>query len=151
MAAIFDFRAFEAMYDEWEEGFRSGPGPGEFSYRRGGPTSLYGTADMVFNRYILGRLPEESSRRWEATTREWPLMHALLYGVSRDKLMARHKSNHITVSYAPDAKTANEIAFAKASMARALGFKVYLCGKLDTAESVEYKAENGLAVEGPHL
>jgi len=95
--------------------------------------------------------PEESSRRWEATTREWPLMHALLYGVSRDRLMARHKSNHITVSYGPDAETANEIAFAKASMARALGFKVYLCGKLDTAESVEYKAENGLALEGPHL
>ena len=95
--------------------------------------------------------PEESRKRWEATTSQWPLMHALLYGVSRDQLMAKHKSNHITVSYAPDAQTSNEIALAKASMARALGFKVYLCGKLERAESVEYKAENGLAVEGPHL
>ena len=95
--------------------------------------------------------PEESKRRWEATTEEWPLMHALLYGVSRDQLMARHKSNHITVSYAPDAKTANEITFARASMASALGFKVYLCGKLEPTESVEYKANNGLAIEGPHL
>jgi len=98
------------------------------------------------------KLPEqESARRWEATTKEWPLMHALLYGVSRDALMAKHKSNHITVSYAPDAETANEIAFAKAAMAHALGFKVNLCGKLETEQSLEYKAANGLAVEGPEV
>jgi L-fucose isomerase-like protein len=94
---------------------------------------------------------EESIRRWEATTKEWPLMHALLYGVSRDSLMAKHKSNHITVSYAPDAKTANKIDFAQASMARALGFKVFICGSLDLEESAEYKAGKGLAVEGPGL
>ncbi len=57
MGDSFDFRPFESMYEEWEEGFRSGNNPGEFSYRRGGPTSLYGSADMVFNRYILGRMP----------------------------------------------------------------------------------------------
>ncbi len=96
------------------------------------------------------KLPEEeSARRWEATTKEWPLMHALLYGVSRDALMAKHKSNHITVSYAPDATTANEIALAKAAMAHALGFKVNLCGNIQIEESLEYKAANGLAVEGP--
>ena len=94
--------------------------------------------------------PEENQRRWDATTEEWPLMNALLYGVSRDGLMARHKSNHITVSYAPDANTANEIALAKASMARTLGFKVFLCGNLELTESVEYKIQNGLAVEGPY-
>ena len=67
MTGIFDFRGFEAMYDEWEEGYRSGAGPGEFSYRRGGPTSLYGTTDMVFSRYILGRMPNEGDRdAWSA-------------------------------------------------------------------------------------
>ncbi|RLB13997.1 MAG: hypothetical protein DRG82_14630, partial [Deltaproteobacteria bacterium] len=45
--------------------------------------------------------------------------------------VAKHKSNHITVSYAPDAETANQILFAKAAMAHALGFKVNLCGNLD--------------------
>lgn len=96
------------------------------------------------------KLPEEeSTRRWEATTKEWPLMHALLYGVSRDALMAKHKSNHITVSYAPDAETANEIALAKAAMAQALGFKVNLCGDIRLEASLEYKAANGLPVEGP--
>ncbi|HUU29035.1 MAG TPA: fucose isomerase [archaeon] len=98
------------------------------------------------------KLPvEESERRWEYTTEEWPLMHALLYGVSRDQLMARHKSNHITVSYAPDAQTANEILFAKASMAGALGLKVYLCGSLELSDSVEYKAAKGFPVEGPYV
>ncbi|MEA2063162.1 MAG: fucose isomerase [Gemmatimonadota bacterium] len=98
------------------------------------------------------KLPEaESERRWQATTAEWPLMHAILYGVSRDSLMAKHKSNHITVSYAPDADTANNILFAKASMAYALGFKVNLCGKLETVESLEYKTLKGLPVDGPHV
>ncbi|MBN2290227.1 MAG: fucose isomerase [Candidatus Glassbacteria bacterium] len=95
--------------------------------------------------------PEEIQRRWEATTEEWPLMNALLYGVSRDSLMAKHKSNHITVSYAPDAETANEITLAKAAMARALGFKVFVCGSLDPEDSVEYRARKGLAVDGPHV
>jgi len=93
---------------------------------------------------------EESERRWQATTREWPLMHAILYGVSRDQLMAKHKSNHITVSYAPDARTAGEILFAKASMARSLGFKVNLCGNIEESESLEHKARKGQPVKGPY-
>ncbi|HEX4415483.1 MAG TPA: fucose isomerase, partial [Lacipirellulaceae bacterium] len=35
---------------------------------------------------------EETERRWEATTREWPIMHAVLYGVTRDQFMAQHKA-----------------------------------------------------------
>ncbi len=95
-------------------------------------------------------LPEqESLRRWKATTEEWPLMHALLYGVSRDQLMAKHKSNHITVHYAPDAATAEELVMAKAAMAQTLGFEVNLCGSLAREASLEHKCAHGQAVEGP--
>jgi L-ribulokinase len=38
---------------------------------------------------------EETQRRWQATTVQWPIMHAVLYGVSRDQLMGKHQSNHI--------------------------------------------------------
>jgi len=97
-------------------------------------------------------LPEaESARRWRATTEQWPLMHGLLYGVSRDALMAKHKSNHITVSYAPDAATANQIMFAKAALARALGFEVNLCGDVSIEGSAEYRAGKGMAIEGPYV
>ena len=33
-------------------------------------------------------------------TPQWPIMHAVLHGVSRDQMMARHKANHIQVAYA---------------------------------------------------
>jgi L-fucose isomerase-like protein len=92
---------------------------------------------------------EESQRRWDATTGEWPLMHALLYGVSRDQLMARHKSNHITVSYAPDAAAATEIAMAKAAMAEALGFKVSICGEVNAESSLEYQLAKSRKIKGP--
>ena len=36
-----------------------------------------------------------------ATTPQWPIMHAMLHGVSRDQLMARHQANHVNVAYAP--------------------------------------------------
>jgi hypothetical protein len=55
-------------------------------------------------------------------------MHAVLYGVSRDQMMAKHKSNHIQVAYATDASRADEALLAKASMAKALGLKVNICG-----------------------
>jgi len=72
--------------------------------------------------------PEETQRRWQATTPQWPIMHALLYGVSRDQLMAKHQANHIQVAYAPDATTALRALVRKASMAQALGIHVNLCG-----------------------
>ena len=43
--------------------------------------------------------------------------------------MARHKSNHINVVYAPDAETANRGLAAKAAMLAELGITVHLCGK----------------------
>jgi len=95
--------------------------------------------------------PEESDRIWEATTKEWPLMHGITYGVTRDQMMAKHKSNHITVSYAPDAPMANEIMFAKAAMAHELGLKVNICGSYRVEESMEYKIKQSTVYEGPGL
>lgn len=70
----------------------------------------------------------ETRRRWEATTSQWPIMHTVFYGVSRDQMMAKHQSNHIQVVYGPDAKTADRALAAKAAMATAMGIKVTLCG-----------------------
>jgi len=76
-------------------------------------------------------LPEaETQRRWQATTPAWPLMHAVLYGVSRDQFMARHKANHIQVVYAPSAEVADKTLAAKAAMFDAMGVRVHLCGKV---------------------
>jgi hypothetical protein len=72
--------------------------------------------------------PEETQRRWDATTPQWPIMHAVTYGVSRDQMMARHKSNHIQVAYANSAEEADRAMLAKAAMAHALGLKVAICG-----------------------
>jgi L-fucose isomerase-like protein len=71
---------------------------------------------------------EETERRWQATTPQWPIMHAVTYGVSRDQLMARHKANHVQVVYATGAKEADEALAAKAAMAENLGMDVFLCG-----------------------
>ena len=71
---------------------------------------------------------EETERRWAGTTPQWPIMHAVTYGVSRDQMMARHKSNHIQVAYAPDADGANLALAAKAAMFRNLGMEVTICG-----------------------
>jgi hypothetical protein len=71
---------------------------------------------------------EETERRWQITTPQWPIMHAVTYGVSRDQMMARHKSNHIQVAYAPDAGAANRALAVKAAMFRGMGLEVFICG-----------------------
>jgi hypothetical protein len=71
---------------------------------------------------------EETERRWKATTSQWPIMHAVTYGVSRDQMMARHKANHIQVAYANSAAEADKTLLAKASMAEAMGMEVAICG-----------------------
>ncbi len=55
-------------------------------------------------------------------------MHAVTYGVSRDQMMAQHKSNHIQVAYARNADAADHCLIAKATMAAGLGLKVNVCG-----------------------
>jgi L-fucose isomerase-like protein len=71
---------------------------------------------------------EETQRRWDSTTPQWPIMHAVTYGVSRDQMMAKHKANHIQVAYGTDARTADAALMTKAVMAAALGIRVNVCG-----------------------
>ncbi|QPM92355.1 fucose isomerase [Pseudooceanicola algae] len=72
--------------------------------------------------------PEEQERRARATNYEWPIMNAVLTGVSRDQMMARHKANHIQVVYARSAPEADRALAAKAALAETLGMTVSLCG-----------------------
>jgi hypothetical protein len=114
-------------------------------FRLGGGT-LRGVAkpgEMVWSRVFiehhrlkmdLGRAkaialpPEETARRWRETTIQWPIMHAVTYGVTRDQMMARHKANHIQVAYARSAKEADLALYTKAALAATLGLDVHLCG-----------------------
>lgn len=129
--------------DGWKgaEGYRQVP-----MYFPNGGSTLRGVSkpgEIVWSRvYIendklkmdIGRagvveLPqEETDRRWKETTEQWPIMHAVTYGVSRDQLMAKHKSNHIQVAYANSAAEADKATLAKAAMAESLGIEVNLCG-----------------------
>ncbi len=75
------------------------------------------------------KLPrEETERRWKATSPEWPIMHLVLHGVTRDQFMARHKANHMNVAYAPTAEIADLALAAKAAAFQAMGIQVHLCG-----------------------
>jgi hypothetical protein len=71
---------------------------------------------------------EETERRWRITTPQWPIMHAVTYGITRDQFMARHKANHIQVAYAPDAQSGNLALAAKAAAFREMGLDVAVCG-----------------------
>ena len=84
-------------------------------------------ADM--GRATVVELPEkEVERRWQITTPQWPIMNAVLHGVTRDQIMGRHKSNHMQVAYGDGAQSADEALMAKAVAFRELGIEVYLCG-----------------------
>jgi hypothetical protein len=88
-----------------------------------------GKLKMDLGRAHVVALPkEETERRWKETTEQWPIMHAVTYGVSRDQMMARHKANHIQVAYARNANDADLALYTKAALARELGVEVYLCG-----------------------
>ena len=78
--------------------------------------------------HVVALPAEETQRRLEATTKQWPIMHAITYGISRDQMMARHKANHIQVAYAKDAAGADRAALVKAAVARSLGMEVCFCG-----------------------
>jgi hypothetical protein len=73
---------------------------------------------------------EETQRRLDATTPQWPIMHAVLHGVSRNQFMARHRANHLNVVYAPDSDTADKALLAKAAVFAELGVDVHLCGNV---------------------
>ncbi len=111
-----------------------------------GGSTLHGVAkpgEIVWSRVFiedgklkldLGRakvitLPEEETqRRLNETTPQWPIMHAVTYGVRRDQMMARHKANHLNVAYATNAANADLCLYAKAELAKRLGIEVNVCG-----------------------
>ncbi len=68
---------------------------------------------------------EETQRRWAQTTSQWPLVSAVLDGVTRDALMARHRANHVNIAYADEPDRALAL---KAAMFHRLGIQVHLCG-----------------------
>jgi L-fucose isomerase-like protein len=73
---------------------------------------------------------EETENRWQLTTPQWPIMHAVLQGITRDQMMARHKSNHIQVAYAPSKADAKKALLVKAAAMHHLGLEVSICGKV---------------------
>ena len=80
---------------------------------------------------VVALPPEEMQFRWESTTPQWPIMSAILHGVSRDQLMAHHKANHIQVVYAPSAQIADNALAVKAAMFAEMGITVHLCGTVN--------------------
>jgi hypothetical protein len=88
-----------------------------------------GAVHADLGRATAVELPEvETKRRWDATTPEWPIMHAILHGITRDQMMARHKANHINVAYAPTPEDADKALAAKAAMMIEMGIEVHFCG-----------------------
>ncbi len=71
---------------------------------------------------------EETERRWNLTDKQWPIMHGVLDGVSRDQMMAKHKANHIQVVYVDGDFDVKRAAAIKATTLNAMGIKVNYCG-----------------------
>jgi len=101
--------------------------PGEVVWSR--VFIMGGRLHVDLGRATSVELPEaETRRRLDATTPQWPIMHAVLHGVSRNQFMARHKANHLCVVYASDAETADNALLAKAALFDELGVEVHLVG-----------------------
>jgi hypothetical protein len=101
--------------------------PGEIVWSR--VFIMDGELHVDLGRGHVADLPaEETQRRLNATDAQWPIMHAVLHGVGRDQLMARHKANHAQVAYAPTAEDADKALRAKAAFFAELGVHVHVCG-----------------------
>ena len=101
--------------------------PGEIVWSR--VFLMDGRLHADLGRATVVELPmAETERRWQATTPQWPIMHAVLHGVTRDQMMARHRSNHIQVAYGTNATSADDALATKAAMFDAMGLAVHLCG-----------------------
>jgi hypothetical protein len=70
----------------------------------------------------------ETARRLRSVTPQWPIMHVLLHGITRDQYMARHRANHVNVAYTPTAEIADKALTAKAAFFAELGVRVHCCG-----------------------
>lgn len=101
--------------------------PGEIVWSR--VFVMDGKLHADLGRATVVELPAaETQRRWELTTPQWPIMHAVLHGITRDQMMARHKANHLSVAYAPSPESADKALAAKAAMLAEMGIQVHLCG-----------------------
>ncbi|MGI8874522.1 MAG: fucose isomerase [Egibacteraceae bacterium] len=88
-----------------------------------------GQLHMDVGRATVVELPAgETQRRWNETTPQWPIIHAVLHGVARDQFMGRHRSNHIQVAYGHDGEGADRAMAVKAALAAELGLSVQVCG-----------------------
>ena len=72
----------------------------------------------------------ETERRWQQTTPQWPIVHAVLHGVSQNQFMARHRANHVNIAYATSAELADKALATKAATIAELGIAVHLCGSV---------------------
>ena len=101
--------------------------PGEIVWSR--IFVMNGELHADLGRATVVKLPEEETeRRWQLTTPQWPIMHAVVHGVTRDQMMARHKANHLNVAYTPSAAAADKALAAKAAFLHKMEVKVHLCG-----------------------
>ena len=112
--------------------------PGEIVWSRlwvdGGVAG--GALHLDLGRASVVELPEtETRRRREATNPEWPIAHIVLHGVDRNQFMGRHKANHASIAYAPDAAAADAALRAKAAAFAELGVAVHLCGDVPSLPS----------------
>jgi hypothetical protein len=117
-----------AMYFPLGGGSLKGIGkPGEIVWSR---VFVEGGALHVdIGRGTVVSLPaEETERRWRETTPPWPIVHAVLHGVTQNQMMARHRANHVNIAYAPSAEVAEKALATKAAMFAELGVTVHLCG-----------------------
>ena len=117
-----------AMYFPLGGGSLKGIGkPGEIVWSR---VFVEGSALHVdIGRGTVVSLPQaETERRWRETTPPWPIVHAVLHGVTQNQMMARHRANHVNIAYAASAEVAEKALATKAAMFAELGVTVHLCG-----------------------
>ena len=74
---------------------------------------------------------EETERRWQSTTPQWPMVNAVFSGVTRDSFMGRHRANHVSIAYTPTEADARKAIAVKAAMLHELGIIVHLCGTVE--------------------
>lgn len=114
--------------------FKSGGGtmtgvgrPGQVVWSRIYPAAGELHADLGLGT-VLELPPQEVDRRWQSTTPQWPQVNVVFTGVDRDRMMARHKANHVQLAYADGEEAARTALIAKAAALDALGVKVHFCG-----------------------
>jgi L-fucose isomerase-like protein len=117
-----------AMYFPLGGGSLKGVGkPGEIVWSRVFVEG--GSLHVDLGRGTVVSLPDaETERRWRETTPQWPIVHAIIHGVTQNQMMARHRANHVNVAYAPSGGAADKALSTKAAMFAELGIQVHLCG-----------------------